>query len=111
MTAEQYFAMCEQMGWEPREDEIPKDLSTLPYESQLALILFNMLPDRIEGMSGSWLGKEFSCLEVFMNIYEVENRREILDLIMTIHRTYDEHYRQQQKMKESVSKGKAKGRR
>jgi hypothetical protein len=111
MTSEQYFAMCEQMGWEPREDEIPKDLASLNYESQIALILFNMLPDRIEGMSGSWLGKEFSCLETFMNIYEVENRREILDLIMTIHRVYDEHYRQQQKMKESVSKGKAKGRR
>jgi hypothetical protein len=111
MTSEQYFAMCEQMGWEPREDEIPKDLATLPYESQIALILFNMLPDRIDGMSGSWLGKDFSCLEVFMNIYEVENRREILDLIMVTHRSYDEHYRQQQKMKESVSKGKAKVRR
>jgi len=57
------------------------------------------------------LGKEFSCLETFMNIYEVENRSEILDLIIIIHRTYDEHYRQQQKMKESISKGKAKGRR
>ena len=111
MTAEQYFAMCEQMGWEPNEDEIPKDLSSLPYEAQTALILFNMLPDRIEGMSGTWLGKEFSCLETFMNIYEVDNRRYILDLIMIIHRSYDEHYRQQQKMKESVSKGKAKVRR
>jgi hypothetical protein len=70
-----------------------------------------MLPDRIEGMSGSWLGKEFSCLETFMNIYEVENRRHILDLIMIIHRSYDEHYRQQRKMKESISKSKGKGRR
>jgi hypothetical protein len=111
MTAEQYFAMCEQMGWEPKEEEIPKDLGTLPYDCQIALILFNMLPDRVEGMGGSWLGKDFSCLEVFMNIYEIENRREVLDLIMVIQRGYDEHYRQQQKMKESVSKGKAKVRR
>ena len=111
MTPEQYFAMCEQMNWEPKEEEIPKDLSVLSYDSQNALILFNMLPDRIEGMSGSWLGKDFSCLEIFMNIYEIENRREILDLMMVIHRSYDDHYRQQQKMKESVSKGKTKGRR
>lgn len=111
MTAEQYFAMCEQMGWEPRPEEIPKDVSSLSYQSQIALLLFNILPDRIEGMSGTWLGKEFSCLETFMNIYEVVDRREVLDLIMVIHRTYDEHYRQQQKMKESASKSKAKVRR
>lgn len=103
--------MCEQMGWEPREEEIPKDLSFLSYESQIAIVLFNMLPDRLNGMSGTWLGKEFSCLETFMNIYEVNNRRDIFDLIMVIHRIYEEHYRQQQKMNESISKGKAKVRR
>lgn len=106
MTQEQYFAMCEQMGWEPREEEIPPDLGSLSYDSQVAMILFNLLSDRIEGMSGTWLGKEFSSLETFMNIYEVENRRDILDYIMTIHDEYAKYYREQQKIKESQSKHK-----
>ena len=111
MTVEQYFAMCEQMGWEPNEEEIPKDINSLSYTSQIALLLFNHLPDRIEGMSGSWLGKDFSALETFMNIYEVDNRREVLEFIMTIHKTYGEFYRQKQKVKETASKSKAKVRR
>jgi hypothetical protein len=106
MTQEQYFAMCEQMGWEPRDEEIPLDLSSLSYDSQIAMILFNLLSDRIEGMSGTWLGKEFSSLETFMNIYEVENRRDILDYIMIIHDEYSKYYREQQKVKESQNKAK-----
>jgi hypothetical protein len=111
MTQEQYYLMCEQMGWEPREDEIPKDLGSLPYTSQLAVILFNILPDLIEGMNGLWLGKDYSCLETFMNIYEVDDRREVLDLILVAHGVYEEHYRQQSKMRDAASKSKAKVRR
>lgn len=111
MTQEQYFAMCEQMGWEPRDDEVPKDLGSLPYNSQMATVLFNILPDRIEGMNGVWVGKDYSCLETFMNLYEVEDRREVFDLILVAHGVFEEHYRQQQKMKETSSKNKAKVRR
>jgi hypothetical protein len=111
MNLEQYLSMCEQMGWEPDEDEMPKELGSLSYNSQIAVQLFNILPDRIEGMSGSWLGKDFSCLSVFMDIYEITDRREVLDLMFVIHAAYDEHYRQQQKTRESISKGKAKVRR
>ena len=99
------------MGWEPREDEIPKELGSLPPTSQMAVILFNILPDRIEGMNGTWLGKDYSCLETFMNIYEVDDRREVFDLILVAHGVFEEHYRQQSKMREAVSKNKAKVRR
>jgi hypothetical protein len=105
MTQEQYFAMCEQMGWEPRDEEIPPDMSSLPYYPQTALILFNLLSDKIEGMSGTWLGKDFSSLQTFMDIYEVDNRRDVLDYIMVIHDVYGKYYREQQKVKESSKKG------
>lgn len=106
MTQEQYFAMCEQMGWEPRDEEIPPDIGTLPYDCQNALILFNLLSDRIEGMSGTWLGKDFSSLQVFMDIYEIDNRRDVLDYIMTVHDVYSKYYREQQKVKESQNRAK-----
>jgi hypothetical protein len=105
MSVEQYLMMCEQMGWEPREEEIPVDPGSLHFDVQNALVLFNILPDRIEGMSGTWLGKDFSCLEVFMNLYEMENRRDVLDFLFIIHNTYDEYYREQQKARENRNKG------
>ena len=40
MDSEQYFQMCEQMGWEPKEEEVPKDASYLSYDVQCALVLF-----------------------------------------------------------------------
>lgn len=106
MTQEQYFLMCEQMGWEPKEEEIPVDASSLSYDCQISLMLFNLLGDRIEGMGGNWLGKDFSSLETFMDIYEVENRKEVLEYIMTIHDLYGKHYREQQKVKESQRRSK-----
>ncbi len=105
MSAEQYLLMCEQMGWEPNEEEIPIEIDSLSFEVQNALILFNVLPDRIEGMSGTWLGKDFSCLEVFMDLYDMDDRREVLDFLFIIHNTYDEHYREQQKARENRNKG------
>lgn len=101
--------MCEQMGWEPNEDEMPKDPSQLPVEAQTALVIFNILPDKIEGMSGSWLGKDFSALEAIMNIYEVVDRKDVLEYILLIQREYSDYYSKQQKMRETASR--AKGRR
>ena len=99
MTAEQYFAMCEQMGWEPNLEEIPLDYGSFSMEMQQALSLFGILPDRIEGMSGSWLGKDFSCLNDFMDIYEVEDKRKVLEYILYVQSEYHEHYSEQQKAK------------
>lgn len=94
------------MGWEPKEEEIPKDPSDLTYECQQALVIFNILPDRIEGMSGSWLGKDLNSLNSIMDIYEIDDKREVLDFILVIQSIYSQHYSEQQKMK-----SKAKGRR
>lgn len=109
MTVEQYLMMCEQMGWEPNEDEMPKDPSSLPVQVQNALIIFNVLPDKIEGMSGTWLGKDFSPIEAIMNIYDIDDRREVLEYILLIQREYSDYYSKQQKMRETSSR--AKGRR
>ena len=45
MNADQYIDMCEQMGWEIKEEDLPKDPSELPYDAQQALVLLNSLPD------------------------------------------------------------------
>jgi len=96
--------MCEQMGIEPDPNEIPLDLNDLSYEAQLAIKIFNSLPDKVEGMSGSWLGKDYAGLGILFDIYEVENRQEVFELMALLTHETDTHYRQQQKQK-SKSKG------
>jgi hypothetical protein len=96
--------MCEQMGNEPIPEEIPIDYGDLDFNCQMALKIFNMLPDNIEGMSGSWLGKDFSGLGTLLEVYEVDERAKVLDLIMILISETDKHYKQQQKQKAQKSK-------
>ena len=69
------------MGLPIDEDEIPLDLEDLSYNSQQAILLFNILPDKLEGMNGLWLGKDYSGLADIMNIYDINNRRDVFDLL------------------------------
>lgn len=98
--------MCEQMGWEPDEDRMPPDPSTLSLEAQQTLILLNSLPDNWEGMSGSWLGKDYSGLLAIMDIYEIENRRAVFELLQQCEQELGKYYQQKQKEQESLAKAK-----
>ena len=71
----------DQMGLPIDDEEVPLDLEDLSYNSQQALLLFNILPDKIEGMNGVWLGKEYAGLSDIMDIYEIDSRRDVLDLL------------------------------
>jgi len=92
------------MGTDPIPEEIPIEYTDLDFNGQLALKIFNMLPDNIEGMSGSWLGKDFSGLGVLLDVYEVVERQKVLDLMMILISETDAHYKQQQKQKAQKSK-------
>ena len=47
MTRERYLEMCEQMGNEPIQEEIPPDIEDFPSIVNEAVNTFNMLGDRI----------------------------------------------------------------
>ena len=106
MDAEQYLNMCEQMGWEPKEEELPKDPAYLSYNIQCALVLYNALPDKWEGMSGSWMGKDYSGLMDIMNIYRMDNKREVFDLLKIAEGEASKFYTEKAKQQESLSKAK-----
>jgi len=106
MDAEQYLNMCEQMGWEPKEEELPKDPAYLSYNIQCALVLYNALPDKWEGMSGSWMGKDYSGLMDIMNIYRIDNKREVFDLLKIAEGEAGKFYAEKAKQQESLSKAK-----
>lgn len=96
------------MGWEPKEEDIPKDPSDLSYDSQLALIVFNSLPDNWEGMSGTWMGKDYSGLLALLDIYEVEDRRRVFELLKICEAEAAKYYALKRKEQESLAKAKAK---
>lgn len=58
--------------------------SELPRIVQIALTIFNTMPDIIEGMNGIWLGKNWSGVMDFMEIYEVDEKLECLEYLQTL---------------------------
>ena len=50
MSAEQYYMMCEQLGTEPKEEEVPADFEDFPHTVQMAMNIHAVLPDKWEGL-------------------------------------------------------------
>ena len=107
MSIDQYLLLCEQMGWEPKEEEIPIDPASLPLESQQALVLLNALPDKWEGMNGVWLGKDYTGLADIMSIYQInDNKLEVFELLKVCEAQLGKYYEQKRKEQEQLSKSK-----
>ena len=73
MTVDAYFDMCEQLGTEPIDDEIPIELGNLVAEAQQAWQIFDLLPDRFDSFSGSYYGKDLSSLINYYQLFDVED--------------------------------------
>lgn len=87
------------MGKEPVEEDIPVEPGDLSLETQQALLIFSILPDKIEGMNGLWLGKEFSGIGDIFDFYEIEDRREVFELLTYIIGQYNTYYERQRQSK------------
>ena len=96
------------MGLPIDEDEIPLDINDVSYNSQQAIFLFNILPDKIEGMNGIWLGKEYAGLSDIMNIYEIDDQKEVLDLLQVCIREASKVYAKQREQANKQAETKAK---
>jgi len=67
--------MCEQLGEEPDPDKMPPTLDVYPHEVQVAFFIHQLLPDRWEGMSGTYMGKDMSSLGTLLDVWEVEDKK------------------------------------
>lgn len=76
MTKDTYFEMCEQMGVEPIEAEIPVDPSDFPELVETSMLIYTKLRDNWDGMSGRYLGKDYSLVPFLFNLYNVDNQEE-----------------------------------
>ncbi len=72
MTKEMYFEMCEALGNEPVESEIPVDFEDFPLEVQQAFSVYKMLRDEWDTMNGLYLGKSLIGIKDILEATEVE---------------------------------------
>jgi hypothetical protein len=103
MTKEQYFEMCELMETEPIESEIPIEQDDFPEAVQQAFQIYYLLRDVWEGMSGTYMGKDFSTIFDFFRLYEVDSRDQLLTLgfIRQIDSVRSEIFAEKQKAREA----------
>ena len=73
-----YLDICEQKGIDPDPDEMPPTPGDYPLEVQVAFLLHDLLPDRWDGMSGSYFGKDMSALGTLLDVYEVEDKKTVV---------------------------------
>ena len=88
MTKEAYFEMCEALGSDPIESEIPVDMEDFPQEVQEAFSLYYQLKDNWDSMGGSYLGKDTSSLFNFFDLYNTEKPDQLFILSLIQHMDY-----------------------
>lgn len=107
MTYEKYLMLCEQMGKEPKEEEIPISTEDLPPIVHKAINIFNTLNDRIVSDVG-YLGKDYTLLPTLIrNSSEKDLLIEIVVWLDKKHiaKSQELMERERKKLKQHGSKG------
>lgn len=60
---------------------MPLDSADFPVEVQVAFFMFSLLSDVWDGMSGSYMGKNWGPIEYFLELYEIEDRKVVVYLM------------------------------
>jgi hypothetical protein len=83
MTKSAYFEMCEMLGSEPVESEVPVDFEDFYIDVQEALGIYQKLKDEWDTMNGVYLGKSYAGILDIFTILEVpvEDHKTLYTLI------------------------------
>jgi hypothetical protein len=105
MTKEQYFEMCEALGNEPIESEIPVDFEDFPLEVQQAFNAYRMLRDEWDTMNGNYLGKSLIGVKDVLEATEIESsdQKFIIMLIRMIDNVRSDEINNKKKMEKPAS--------
>mgnify|MGYP003144788143 CR=1 FL=1 len=105
---DKYLKICEELGEEPDPEKFPVEMSDFPYEVQLAFHIHDMMPDRWDGMSGFYLGKDWSSLTVLFDTYEIEDKQTILFFVKVIEGEHSSVINEEVKRKQDARQRQAK---
>jgi hypothetical protein len=87
--------MCEMMGTEPNEEEMPVEYDDLLLDVQEALDIYSKLSDNWDTMNGNYMGKNYAGIKDIFDIFEVpeEDRKTMFSLITKIDKHREEAIR------------------
>jgi len=71
---------------------MPLDSADFPVEVQVAFFIYGFLEDSWDGMTGTYLGKNWATVEYFFNLYEIDEPKVILQF-MKMYETIIVEYR------------------
>ena len=86
MTKETYYEVCEAVGSDPIDSEIPVEFEDLVLEAQQALQIYNNLQDSWDYMNGNYIGKNLIGFKDILEIFSIskEDHRVMYELVMYI---------------------------
>ena len=68
----------------PDPSKIPVEFEDLLTDTRLAMEICSILPDKEDRMGGQYEGKDLTNLGLLLELYEVENKLDMIHLIHTI---------------------------
>lgn len=105
MTKKKYLMMCEQLGTEPKAEEMPTDFEDFPKIVQDAIVIYGILPDVWEGFGGTFLGKDYSILPYLTNqVYIIDDHSLLMRVLMVINNIVSTNRAQKQKAEQAKNK-------
>lgn len=87
---------------------MPLSQSDFPIEVQVAFFVFDLLSDVWEGMSGTYMGKDWSHCPQLFEIWEVDDPKETMYFMKMYERTLVNYRAEQADAKREAEKRKAK---
>jgi len=112
MDLDKYLRICDELGEEPDPQKMPPDPADFPVEVQVAFFIFAMLADRYEGMSGTYMGKDYTTVEYLFKLYEIQDQKIVLyfmhlyDIILITHKAEAADNRRKAEERKSSGGGK-----
>jgi len=109
LTRDRYFEMQEQMGVEPKEEDVPPDWEDFPEIVIDAVNTFNQLGDRAYPDIG-YIGKDYTNLHLFIELYDITDKEFFINVLTwldsrAIKKSQDQLKREHEKLKRKNSSG------
>ena len=86
---------------------MPPTLDGLPDEVQVAFFIYALMPERWDGASGTYLGKDWSPLHTLYNIYEIEDQKTVTMFIAEIQSIFVQQTNEESEKKRKAAERKA----
>ena len=106
MDVEKYLRICEQLGQVPDPAKMPLEVTAFPVEVQVAFFMFDLLSDNWDGMSGTYLGKNWAqCTQLF-EIYGIDDPTTTIYFMKMYESVLMQHRLQEQEHKRKAAERK-----